>query len=249
MSANKSDYLDDHSALNLLHASQTIREQGEPTKANALLQDVLCYYVKERDALHVAQVLRSFAMAYQHLFMSMGGVLFAQLAEDSARRALQVATGNEARSEIAPARRALGKALEAQGRFDEAVEQLEQMVQGFDDVKREIGAMEAERGDYLCALGVAMCRADRQEEGLVKLREGIGHLERHRDEASGDDPSKPFLLDVWLSGAYLTLAELLREKDPQEAKKHLEEARVIIEGNADLHMRRRQLEQLEETLR
>lgn len=50
--------------------------------------------------------------------------------------------------------------------------------------------------------------------------------------------------DVWLSGGYMCLAEMLRNDDLEEAKEYLEKAKEIIDSNPDLTLRKSQLEKL-----
>lgn len=50
--------------------------------------------------------------------------------------------------------------------------------------------------------------------------------------------------DVWISGAHMRIATALKDKDREAARKHMEEAKKIIDANPDLKVRRGQWEKL-----
>ena len=60
----------------------------------------------------------------------------------------------------------------------------------------------------------------------------------------GEAEVDPFLIHVWESGIHMRLAELLKEDESEEAKKHYQQARKIAESDPKLIIRRRQLARL-----
>jgi chaperonin cofactor prefoldin len=47
---------------------------------------------------------------------------------------------------------------------------------------------------------------------------------------------------VWVSGAYLRLAKLLKTDNPQESQAYLNQAKTIIDSDSRLVIRKQQLE-------
>src|SRR5437016_4444882 len=56
-------------------------------------------------------------------------------------------------------------------------------------------------------------------------------------EVSDEKTVSKYNYDVWLSGAHMRIAEMLKEDNLEEAKKHLQMAKEIIDTNADLKLR------------
>ncbi len=69
------------------------------------------------------------------------------------------------------------------------------------------------------------------------------------DELSNDKNEDRYNLDVWLSGAHMRSAEMLRADNPDSSEKHLEKAGEIIKSNDELVLRAKQLENLSSTLK
>lgn len=55
---------------------------------------------------------------------------------------------------------------------------------------------------------------------------------------------KKYNKDVWISGGYMRLADVLRKADPSKAKEYLQKAKEIIDSNPELKLRKQQWEKL-----
>lgn len=100
----------------------------------------------------------------------------------------------------------------------------------------------AEVGDWTAHLGEAMYRNGKKEEGKQKILEGVKIIEERSSQIDS------FLRNVWVSGAYLRLAKLLRNDDPAESQKYLKMAQEIIDGDPRLVIRKQQLDTYLKTL-
>lgn len=67
-----------------------------------------------------------------------------------------------------------------------------------------------------------------------------------QDLAHSEEPDT-YAKDVWLSGAHMRIADVLRTDEPEKAKEHLQKAREIIDGNSELKLRHNQWEKLAAT--
>jgi tetratricopeptide (TPR) repeat protein len=94
----------------------------------------------------------------------------------------------------------------------------------------------AEKGDWIAHLGDAMYRNGKKEEGKKRILQGV---ELIKERASQIDS---FIFNVWVSGAYLRLAKLLRTDNPAESQQFLNLSKEIIVSDSRLVIRKQQLE-------
>lgn len=94
----------------------------------------------------------------------------------------------------------------------------------------------AEKGDWIAHLGDALYRNGKKEEGQKKILQGVEIIKERSSQID------PFLFNVWVSGAYLRLAKLLKEDNPAESKKFLNQAKEIIDSDSRLVIRKQQLD-------
>ena len=74
------------------------------------------------------------------------------------------------------------------------------------------------------------------KNAYIRLKSAIADLEK-----AGETP---YNKDVWLSGAHMRAAQMLREDSPDDAKIHLQRAKEIIDNNKELTLRAEQWEKL-----
>ena len=55
-------------------------------------------------------------------------------------------------------------------------------------------------------------------------------------------------VDVWLSGAYMRIADMLKKDNPEKANEYLQKASAIIDANPKLILRKQQWEKLHDTI-
>lgn len=68
------------------------------------------------------------------------------------------------------------------------------------------------------------------------ILDGVQIIDAHATELD------PFLYNVWVSGAYLRLAKLLKTDNPEESHFYFEKAKKIIDSDNRLVIRKQQLE-------
>lgn len=87
-------------------------------------------------------------------------------------------------------------------------------------------------------LHLAVCRYRTQDKSALQLAE-----EALRELASAQGASD-YEHKVWVSGAHMDIARMLIEDDPEKARRHLEQARQIIDADENLVVRKKQWERL-----
>jgi tetratricopeptide (TPR) repeat protein len=97
----------------------------------------------------------------------------------------------------------------------------------------------SEKGDRVAYWGYVTYLTGNKEKGKQLLLDGIKQIEQHAEKADS------FLVHIWLSGAYLRLAEILRTDNNQEGRYYLDKAQQIINSDPRLVNRKDQLKKVE----
>jgi tetratricopeptide (TPR) repeat protein len=221
-------------AKKLQQQGMELREQGKHSKAVAVLSEAILAAVAADDASTLAGALGDRALCWKHMFLSTTKGTYLELFEVDAELMLKTAQNYGLTELINKANRFLGEVAVEQGDWATAVGRLKAAV----DQNPE----NAEKGDYLCHLGEALYLSGDREGGLAAFKQGLAQLERHREQTD------TYLYHVWLSGAYLRLAKVLKEDEPAEAMAYLEKAGEIIKGDKRLLIRKRQWEEAREMM-
>jgi len=74
-------------------------------------------------------------------------------------------------------------------------------------------------------------------------KEALGDILAAISELEATNEPK-FNKDVWMSGGYMRLAELLKDEDLAKAQEYLQKAKEIIDANPELVLRKGQWEKL-----
>jgi tetratricopeptide (TPR) repeat protein len=88
---------------------------------------------------------------------------------------------------------------------------------------------------------LAVCKfKEGDKQSIDRLKEALKDLENADEDL--------YVKNVWVSGAYMKLAEVLVEDSPEESKKHLVKAKEIIDSDDRLTIRLKQWETLSKKL-
>jgi len=211
--------------------AEELREQGRFAEALVKINDALAGYQAQHDQAKVSEVLQSRFLIYKHLFLWSGDIAYAFLARSDARSSFDIAQ-ELALSEVLPSVYfRLGEAEMLLAHFKEAVANYQKAVESYPGES-------AEKGDWRYHWGEALYRSGYKAEGKKKILEGLAEIQKNADHREA------FLIHVWESGAFLRLADLLREDDPDLAKDYFQKAKKIIDADDRLILRKKQLDQL-----
>jgi len=221
--------------------AEEYREQRKDFEGSlALLDKAISLYAKEARWDKLALAHQSQVLAYKHLmnFPSPGitSEEALQKAKEAAQKSMDVANAHpdETKAVLGACYFRLGEVALLGRNYSEAVEYFGQAVTNHQGTN-------AERGDFRYHLGEALVLTGKKEEGIQTILQGIEEIQTHTSEV-GD-----FLEHVWVSGAYMRLAEILREDKPDEARRYLTEAKKIIDSDPRLKIRKDQWEHLAAT--
>lgn len=210
------------------------RENGEFLKALQLLDQAMLAYQKDGDKLGFAEVQSSRALTFRHLWQESEDQNYLILAKHAAEAGVEIAQKSTDKKALAIPLFNLAKIQEQLGEpaaSDTYQEALDNLTNNPPTQHNRPGVV----ADFKIHLYTCLAK-NGDQTALEKAEEAIKELE------ASDEPK--YNKDVWVSGAYMKLAEILRTTNPEKAKEHLQKAKVIIDNNADLKLRAKQWEKL-----
>lgn len=195
------------------HHSQAeeLRENDKHLEALKELDQAIILYQEDKDYLGICEALQSRVLTFKHLYFLSTDITFATIAQKEAEASLEVAQQHDLSEKLASCYFRLGEIAMIFENFSKAIDWYQKAL---DDYQGSL----SEKGDYRYHLGEAMYRSGQKEEGKKTIFAGLDEIQ------SGAHEVDPFLVHVWESGLHMKLADLLRDDETDEARKHLETA-------------------------
>jgi tetratricopeptide (TPR) repeat protein len=220
-----------NSASEAHRMSEEFRENDKHEEALQAIEIALVQYQKEKNYLGFAKALQSRVLIYKHLFFLTNDIVFAILARNDAKASLQISQDHKLKDVLSSCYFRLGEVANLFKEYGEAVKNFQKSLEVY------VGT-NTERGDFRYHLGEAIYRNSEKEKGIQTMLEGLSEIQKYRSEVD------PFLANVWESGCYMKLAELLKEDDPVKAREYLSKAQGIVDADDKLVIRKRQVAEL-----
>jgi tetratricopeptide (TPR) repeat protein len=208
-----------------------LRENNELLKALESLTRVLVVAGKKGDYRALLDALVERCLVWKHFYLQNKDEAFLVLAREDTSAMEQIADISSIKDRIHTTYYLRGSVELLFNNYGEAVKRFKLALKHFK-------GFSAERGDWYCHLGEALYRSGQVGSGIKTMLKGIGEIKKDRKQAG------EFLTNVWLSGAYLKLADLERELKPKEAKDYLSKAAEIIKKDERLILRSLQLREV-----
>lgn len=227
------------SAGRKIHAlAEQAREKGDFLEALKLIDEAMISYQENGDKPGFAEIQSSRFLTFRHLFEKTGDKNYLILAKYSTMASVQLAETSGQKEALALPFFNLAKAQETLGELQEAVASYQKAVDNIINnpptEHNRPGVLADFKGHlYTCQYK----NGDR--DALVKAEQALADLE----QSSEPEYNK----QVWISGAHMKIADILRTDNPQKAKDHLQKAKEIIDANPDLKLRKEQWEKLIQT--
>lgn len=217
---------------------ENAREGGDFWGSIKLAQEAIIAYIEEGDKLGLSEVHGSISLAYRHLYQAFGNKDFLILAEGASTTGIEIAKENGISEAVALPTFNLAKVQEELGQFGEAVETYQDALDAFmanpPKLHNRAGVIADMKGHlYICQYKAG------DKSALPKALTALQDLEK-----SDEQTVSKYNYDVWRSGAHMRLAEILKVSDLELAKRHLDEAKKIIDANSELKLRKVQWEKL-----
>ena len=213
-----------------------LREKDRHLEALQYLDKAIVAYQKKGNYRGLVDALKDKCLTWKHLFLLSGDLAYATLAQKDAEVMLVVAQTKNLKDKLHTSYFKLGEMVMLFKDYSSAIKHYNKALETYQ------GPL-SEKGDYRCHLGEALYLNGQKSEGKGMIFQGIREIEQ------GAEGVDLFLINIWLSGAYIRLVELLREDEPKQALFYLDEAKKVIDSDKRLVIRKRQLEKLAQTIR
>lgn len=220
-----------------LHAqADKAREEEQFTQSLALNDDALFTYDADNDALGFSEGIASRSITLR---------VYANLHESKriltlAKYEMMAAVELARRSEIAEALPLplyhLAQVQEDLGEFDDSVKNYKEAVEGM----LNNPPATHNRPSVIANMNVHLATCEYKAGDKTALERAKKALKELEDTEEPDKYSK----DVWVSGGYMRIADVMRSDSPDEARSSLARAKEIIDSNPDLTLRKKQWEKL-----
>ncbi len=203
------------------------RERGKPWLALNILDRALLAEQQKKHYRGVILCLVERTIIWRHLFEADCDALYAIWARIDAEAALELVKQFGVVDKLHTAYYILGHAALLFQEYDQAENY-------FFKSLRYFKGSPAEKGSWRYHLAKALYLTGEKKRALFVFSQAIMEIKKYGP--AGDS----FLYHVYLSGAYLNFAEVLRKDDKKEAKKYLALAQEIIKKDKRLVVRKRQ---------
>lgn len=220
-------------AKSLHHQAENARETGNFDKALELADLAEKAYQAKGNQAGVAEVYASKSITYR-----LKGDL--KKAKEAATKSVEIANASGKKEALAIPLFNLAKVQEALGDINEAVNSYKQAYDNITQNPPQEHNRPTVVADVQLHLAVAQYKTG-DKSALVRAQSALADLEVAEEEK--------YNKDVWLSGAHMHMAEMLKEDNSDSARDHLERAREIIEANPDLKIRHTQWQKLSESFK
>lgn len=214
---------------NLQKQADGLREKNKSLEAIDLYNEAIVQYQEDQDYVPMLEALTGRLLSWKHLYYKTNDKIYAIFVKKEAEAMLEIVKLHCLQDKLylihflnASSAILLNDYLSAEKEFREAVE-----LYPYNN---------AEKGNWIARLGDAMYRNGKKKEGQQTLLQGV---QRIQEKAAETDS---FLVNVWISGAYLRLAKLLQFDHVEESHFYLNQSKKIIDSDERLVIRKQQLE-------
>lgn len=217
------------------------REEGRHLEALKLQDEAMLAYQKDNDFLGLAEVLADRSLVLRHLAEETGDKNWLYIAKAEMEASVQITKNSGDKTAAALPLYNLAKIYDSLEAYPESVKIYQEAVNNMENNPPALHNRPAVLSDMKIHLNCVEYKSG-DKSALERMLQNIKELE----ESNEQEISK-YNFDVWLSGAHMSVAEMLKEDGPAKAKEHLQKAKTIIDANPDLKLRKQQWEKLAQT--
>ncbi len=214
------------------------REQGNLLESLELTDKAMIGYGEEENIHGFTEVQVSRANTFKHLFQQTNNTNYLVVALYNLQAALEIAKSAGKKEDLAMIYQGMGKILEQLERYSEAAEAFQWAVNYLISNPPGEHNRPGVLADFKGHLAIAQYRAG-DKSALARAEDALKEL-----MVSGEDKVSDYNYNVWLSGAHMRIAEVVRDIDPSLAKEHLQVAKKIIDLDPRLTLRKGQWEKM-----
>jgi len=222
----------------LMGQANQAREEGKFLEALKLTDQATVECQKQKDKVALAEIQDIRVLIFRLLFDRDQDKNWLILAKHAAESAVEIAETSGDPQALAVPYINLAKICEEFAQYDEAVKYFQLALTEIVDHPSKSHDRKGVVADFKIHLAVAQYLAG-DKSSLSRIEAAIGELQN-----SGEDKISDYNYHVWLSGAHMRIAEILKEDDLEEAKQNLQKAKEIIDSDPRLTLRLAQWQKL-----
>lgn len=236
-----------------IHGEAAIaREKGRSEEALKLAVDAMVVYQREGDMQGFSEIFAEMFLSARHLFERTGERGFLFFAKNLAQTSVDIARESGQKENLVVPLFNLAKAEESLGFFNEAVKSYKEALDNLENNPSKTHHRAAILADFKVHLATCEYRLG-DKEALEKVERALSELEdvpvveeEGREEGKELDFNEEvsYNKNVWISGGYMRLAEVLKDDDKDKALEYLKKAKEVIDSDSRLTLRANQWEKL-----
>lgn len=232
-----------------LHAQvEEAREKGNILDALKLSDEALLAYQADGDKQGLSELLSSRSIIFRHLYEKTQDKNFLQLAKAELEATIKIAkNSNIADALILPLYELANVETELQ-EYTEAINNYNESLSLVDTSPKERlnhNNPAQNRPVFHATMKNHLAYAE-YKNGDKSAEE---RMEKAVEEIETAEEPDSFRKNTWLSGGYMSLAKMLKEDEPEKAKKYLQKAKEIIDSDERLTVRKEQWEKLAQAIK
>lgn len=220
--------------------AEDARESGNFADALKYTDEAMLAYQKGKDYLGLSEVQASRQNTFEHLFRATHDSAYLLLQRHAAQAAVEIAEMSGIKEALGIPYHNLAKYYSEVGEYAQAAKYFRQAVECLErfpnpsqsrpsviaDIRGHLYAVEYKAGD---------------KNALERALQALADLEL------AEEPST-YNKNVWLSGAHIRIADMLKEDNPEMSRTHYDAAKKIVDSDSRLILRREQLKALEKAI-
>lgn len=216
-------------AIELQKEADILREEGKSLKAIDVYNQAIVRYQEDKDYSNMMGALTGRLLSWKHLFYKTEDKIYAIFVKKEAEEMLEIAKEHNLLNRLYLIHFLNGTSAILLKNYSSAETEFKKAI--------ELYPFEnAEKGDWIAHLGDAMYRNGKKQEGKNMILQGVSLIKGRSSQIDS------FLLNVWVSGAYLRLAKLLKTDNLEESQSFLNQVKEIIDSDNRLVIRKQQLD-------
>lgn len=215
-------------ATELQKQADVLREEGQSLKAIDVYNQAIVRYQENKDYANMIGALTGRLLSWKHLFYKTEDKIYAIFVKNEAEGMLEIAKEHQLLNIMYLIHFLNGTSAILLKDYPVAEREFSQAVESYPNDN-------AEKGDWMAHLGETIYRNGRKDEGKKLILQGVHIIEEKSSQIDS------FLFNVWVSGAYLRLAKLLKPDNTEESQLFFDKAKKIIDSDDRLVIRKQQL--------
>lgn len=229
-------------------SAATREKENDLLKSLQLADEALIEYAREDNKSGIAELIADRSITFRHLFRDSGNRIFLLIARSELGASIDIASMIGRQDSLIVPFYNLAKIEVALTEFEPAITHYKKalsLTQGGTAIPPNPDNPAQNRPSV--AIDIRFHLA--QVEYLNGDETALPRMEEEAGKMGGVEEPDDFSKHIWLSGQYLTLAELLKNTDHQKAKEYFLKAKAVIDSDQRLTIRKKEMENLVDSFR